>query len=172
MFKQSMIRLLGLPLMLSLQPVFEPPVRAKPPVSQQDKTQQNLNCQAQRRLLSEAGDRLLYPSESDYPFHYFFNRRISSLPSPQEFTKLIKQQEQQVTQVNFDDFFNQSLNNLRSSGGDAATIRRYQSLRQVFKDKFTKLTIYRVGKTQVKIYIVGVNSSCGMAGFKTISIET
>jgi hypothetical protein len=70
---------------------------------------------------------------------------------------IIGQQGQQVTQVNFDEFFNQVIINQRSSGAEAGMIRRYESLRQVFKNQFTNLTVYRVGEIQVQVYITGVN---------------
>ena len=172
MFKSRATAILGLGLIFSLQPVFEFPVSSQPAFSSQVTTKQNLNCQSQKMLLLKASEGLLYPSESDYPFQYFYNNQTASLPSPQQFTKLIGQQGQQVTQVDFDEFFNQLIKNQRALGADAAILKRYQFLRQVFKDRFTTLTVYRVGRIQVQVYITGVNSSCGMAGLKTISIET
>jgi hypothetical protein len=135
-------------------------------------TKQNSTCQSQKTALLKASEGLLYPSESDYSFQYFSNNKTASLPSPQQFTRLIGRQGKQVTQVDFDEFFNQLIKNQRSSGAQAETIRRYQSLRQVFKNQFTRLSVYRVGQIQVQVYITGINSSCGMAGLKTISIET
>lgn len=172
MFQPRTTAIFGVALSFSLQLVLESPVSSHPTLISQAITQRNLTCQSQRSLLLKASDGLLYPSESDYPFQYFSNNQTYSLPSSQQFTRLIGQQGQQVTQVDFDEFFNQLIRNQRSSGADAATIRRYQFLRQVFKNQFTSLTVYRVGQIEVQVYITGVNSSCGMAGLKTISIET
>jgi hypothetical protein len=172
MFNPRTTAFFGLALIFSLQPVIELPVSSQTAFGLQVTTKQNSTCQSQTRLLLKASEGLLYPSESDYPFQDFYNSQTYSLPSPQQFASLIEQQGQQVTQVNFDEFFNQLIRNQRSSGTDAATLRRYQFLRQAFKTRFTSLSVYRVGQIQVQVYIIGVNSSCGMAGLKTISIET
>ena len=172
MFKTGAKALLRLALIFSFQQIFELPVKSQPALETLAQTNQNLTCLSQRTLLLNASKGLLYPSESDYPFQYFYNSQAFSLSSAQEFTRLIGKQGQPVTQVDFDQFFNQLLDNLRSSGAEAETLKRYQSLREVFKTKFTTLTVYRVGQIQVQVYIIGVNSACGIAGLKIISIET
>lgn len=172
MFTTRAKAIFSLALILSLQKTLELPVMSQTALNIPDKTNQNLDCQSQHRLFLKASKGLLYPSESDYPFEYFHNSQTYSLPAAQKFTQLIGKPEQPATQVDFDEFFNQLIRNLRSSGTETETIKRYQSLRQVFRNKFTNLTVYRVGKIQVQVYIVGVNSGCGMAGLKTISIET
>lgn len=133
---------------------------------------QGASCNSQQRLLLRTSQGLLYPSESDYPFEYFSSGQQTSLPSSQKFLQLIGQQGQPITQVNFNQFF-----------GHLTTIQpwmdeqqrkdalRYRLLKRTFEQTFTNLTVYRVGRTQIKIYITGINS-CGMSGLKTISIET
>lgn len=172
MLTSRITAIFGFSLIFSFQPVVESPVQAQPTSSLQVATRQNSTCQSQKMLLLKATEGLLYSSESDYPFEFFSNSQTSFLPSPQQFTSLIGQSGQQVTQVSFDEFFNQLLRNLRFSGAEASTLKRYQVLRQLFKNQFTNLTVYRVGKIDVQVYITGVNSSCGMVGLKTISIET
>ncbi len=172
MFQSQVTAILGLSLIFNLQPIFELRVRSQPLANLEVTARQNSTCQSQRMRLLKASDGLFYSSESDYPFEYFSNYQTSSLPSPQQFTSLIGQSGQQVTQVDFDDFFNQLIRNLHSSGAEASTLRRYQVLRQVLKNQFTNLRVYRVGKIEVQVYIAGVNSACGMGGLKTISIET
>lgn len=172
MSKTKVMAILRLALIFSLQPIFDLPVKSQPVFKTPIQIKQNLNCPSQRRLLLQASNGLLYPSESDYPFEYFHNSQVFSLPSAQQFIRLIGQQRQPVTQVNFDDFLDKLIRNMRNSGTESETIKRYQLLRKDFRNRFTNLTVYRVGKIQVQIYIVGVNSTCGMAGLKTISIET
>lgn len=172
MLKVKAMAILRLALILSLSPNFALPVSSQVAFKTTNITKQNFNCPSQRRLLLKDSNGLLYPSESDYPFEYFHNGQVFSLPSAQQFIRLIGQQTQPVTQVGFDEFFNKLIGNLRTSGAEKETIRRYQLLRKAFKNKFTNLTVYRVGQIQVQVYIVGVNSTCGMAGLKTISIET
>jgi hypothetical protein len=171
MLKARATTIIGLAITFGLQTSFGSPVSSQTSFTSPITTKQNQTCQSQRMLFLKASDGLLYPSESDSPFQYFSNHPTQSLPSPKQLASLIGQPGEKATQVNFDEFFNQVISNLHSSGAGAETIRRYQFLRQALKNRFTTLTVYRVGQIQVQIYITGVNS-CGMAGLKTISIET
>ncbi len=53
--------------------------------------QNDARCDAQIKLLFKASEGLLYTSESDYPFSYFFFSNTSKLPTPQQFLQLINQ---------------------------------------------------------------------------------
>ncbi len=168
-FKETAI--LSLALTCSLQLSFEASVSSQSSQGSPAKLVQNLSCQSQQKQLLSASEGLLYPSESNYAFEYFSHAQADSLATPKEFSTLVGKPGKQVTQVEFDEFFNQLITNLRSSKAEADTIERYESLRQVLKKEFKTLTVYRVGQIQVQVYITGVNS-CGLAGLKTISIET
>lgn len=168
-FKETAI--LSLALTFSLQLSFEASVRSQSSQDSPAKLVQNLSCQSQQRQLLNASEGLLYPSESNYAFEYFSHTQADSLATPKQFSTLVGKPRNPVTQVDFDEFFNQLITNLHSSGAEEDTIRRYESLRQVLKNEFKTLTVYRVGQIQVQVYITGVNA-CGLAGLKTISIET
>lgn len=171
MLKFKETAMLSLALTFSLQLSFEASVNSQSSHSSPVKLLQDASCQSQERQLLKASEGLLYPSESNYSFEYFSNTQTYSLATPKQFSTLVGKPEKQVTQIDFDEFFNQLITNLRSSGAEADTIERYESLRQVLKNEFKTLTVYRVDKIQVQVYITGVNS-CGIAGLKTISIET
>jgi hypothetical protein len=163
--------MLTLALTCSLQLNFEASVSSQSSHNSPVNVLQNKSCQSQEKQFLKATEGLLYPSESNYAFQYFSKAQTYSLATPKQFNTLIGQAEKQITQIDFDEFFNQLISNLRSSGAEPDTIRRYESLRQVLKNEFKTLTVYRIGKIQVQVYITGVNS-CGLAGLKTISIET
>jgi hypothetical protein len=171
MLKVKETAMLSLALTFSLQLSFEASVSSQSSLSSPVEPLQKSSCQSQEGQLLKASEGLLYPSESNYAFQYFSNHQTLSVSTPKQFTTLIDQPEKPTTQVDFDEFFNQLITNLQSSGVEADTIRRYESLRQDFKNKFKNLTVYRVGQVQVQVYITGTNS-CGLAGLKTISIET
>jgi hypothetical protein len=171
MLKFKETAMLSLALTFSLQVSFEASVSSQSSQGSPAKLVQNSSCQSQQRQLLNASEGLLYPSESNYAFQYFSNSQAYSLTTAKQFSTLVQKPGKQVTQVEFDEFFNQLMTNLRSSGAEENTIKRYESLRQVLKSKFKTLTVYRVGQIQVQVYITGVNS-CGLAGLKTISIET
>lgn len=137
------------------------------PISQND-----ARCDAQMKLLLKASEGLLYTSESDYPFTYFFFSNTSKLPTPKQFLQLINQTGQPIEQVKFDDLFNR-LTKIESDMDEQQikAAKRYRVLEKVFKATFSDLTIYRVGTIQVQVYITGVNA-CGLSGLQTISIET
>lgn len=156
-------------LLFGQQYVFTPVAFSQQPnpISQND-----ARCDAQMKLLLKASEGLLYTSESDYPFSYFSFSNTSKLPTPQQFLQLLKQTEQPIEQVRFDDLFNR-LTRIEP-GMDKQQIKaakRYRVLEKIFKSTFTDLTVYRVGTIQIGVYITGV-SDCGIGGLQAISIET
>lgn len=133
---------------------------------------EQLSCPEQQRLLLNATEGILYPSESDYPFSYFLFPQVSSLPSPQSFAALTGQRSQIVTQVNFDEFFRQRTRFYPGmSQQQILTARRFRVLEATLRSNYRQLTVYRVGQIQINVYIAGVNG-CGLTGLQTVSIET
>ncbi|MBW4622381.1 MAG: nuclease A inhibitor family protein [Cyanosarcina radialis HA8281-LM2] len=108
---------------------------------------EKLSCPEQQRLLLNATEGMLYPSESDYPFSYFLFPQLSSLPSPQSFAALTGQSQQSVTQVNFDDFFRQKTRFYPGmSQQQILTARRFRVLEATLRSNYRHLTVYRVGQ--------------------------
>jgi len=52
------------------------------------------------------------------------------------------------------------------------TVQRFQNLVSVLKQNLSQLQVYRVGSTDIDVYIVGVARSGELAGLSTKLVET
>ncbi|MEP7080127.1 MAG: nuclease A inhibitor family protein [Ginsengibacter sp.] len=118
-------------------------------------------------------DKLLYSSESDYPFEFVdVNNK-----NQQDFIQTIKAlypADAPSSTMTGSDFFNRTIHNLEMSGDDVmiAVAGRYKKLQSFLASNAQDVSIWRFGKTEVGIYIVIQTHDAGFAVLKTTSIET
>lgn len=135
-------------------------------------TQSKPKCKTDKESLLNASKNLLFPSESDYPFTYFFFPSASRLPSASAFAKLIGKPKEPVdTTKTFSSLFDRLTMADPHDPVSVQNAKRFEALESIFRSIYTKLAVYRVGSIQVQVYIAGVNA-CGMSGLQTVSIET
>ena len=104
--------------------------------------------------LAEASAGLLYMSESDYPFELVrweggketpeFIRGITNAPANEP-----------IEQVDLDTF-----------------LRRHGKLAQLLKDNLANLKVYKVGRINMPVYIVGLSQEGNLLGLSTRVVET
>lgn len=123
--------------------------------------QQSPKPSADLETLEEATAGLMYPSESEAPFDVF--RWNASGPDllkdVQAHAKKGLIQEQLV-----DDFFEQ----LR----DSDDAQRFAELRRAMESVVTGLKVYRSGRIEVDVFIIGKSHSGDWIGLHTVSVET
>ena len=115
---------------------------------------------------------LLWMSEADYPFEVFIwdEETITpeqlklktghSLDCPVEATEIDKFFKRAVKE---EDWHNEE---------EAAEVKRYQELLTALKQNLKDIRVYRLGKVEVDIYIIGVTASGHLAGISTKAVET
>lgn len=124
-------------------------------------------------LLTESVDGLLFTSESDFPFQVL-SFGTHGKPTISEFRALIHPPAgTSITQRSYDALFDRLTTVFDPADPfSVEAARKYQALREVLEANLTDLTVFRVGKISIDIYVVGV-SSCGeLVALKTTSIET
>lgn len=104
-------------------------------------------------ILRQASAGLLYPSESDRPFEAIRIGRVDEIIKGRAFVE-----------QSLDEFFVELL-----TTDDAD---RYRALKQTLQQLLVKIRVYRVGATEVDVYILGQTSRGELAGLHTVSIET
>ncbi|ORX90324.1 hypothetical protein K493DRAFT_340089 [Basidiobolus meristosporus CBS 931.73] len=126
-----------------------------------------------RTDLLDATEDLLYISEADYPFTFFFipsskisEKRLSTtkLPSVEEFSQLIKLDAPVAeTQTSFGAFFDA----LEDSS-------KFSNLKKVFDQYFqsSDLAIYRLGQIEISVWLTGLIEDVGLIGVSTLSVES
>ncbi len=55
---------------------------------------------------------------------------------------------------------------------ERATVKSYQALVNTLHRCLSDIQVYRIGKTEVDIYIIGTTSSGNLAGLSTKAVET
>jgi hypothetical protein len=72
-----------------------------------------------------------------------------------------------------DEFFSR-LTRIRDwhSKAETKNVRRFEKLQKLLEDNLDDLTVLRIGRIQIDIYVVGTDRSGNMAGIKTKAVET
>ncbi|CAG8439568.1 7898_t:CDS:1 [Acaulospora colombiana] len=142
-----------------------------------------------RSNLIEASSQLLYVSEGEEPYEFIFipNEEINSLPDTgSEFASLIQQdnfnimtEDEKITEhenrvLTFQEFFEPLTGtNIEDPYGQRDGYKELQKIAEaVFRGK-ENVKIYKIGgHRRVGVYIVGLVKGVGIAGLKTLSIES
>lgn len=128
-----------------------------------------------RRRLEGAAAGLLYMSESDYPFTYYFRpARIDGELRLAEFRALegISDAEP-VEQITLDAFFARHIENVDPF--DAVAVGRvpeYEHLKRTLEQELDRPRVFRVGTIAVHCYVVGTDRDGNVVGLTTTAIET
>lgn len=120
--------------------------------------------------LKQATEGLTYQSESDYPVKPFFtkgNGRKSLKASD------IFKNKKPVKQIDIDEFFNNVTREENWYGPDELnTTKRFQDLVKTLKENLTDIKVYKAGKVEMDVYVVGRTADGDFAGVSTKVVET
>jgi Nuclease A inhibitor-like protein len=123
-------------------------------------------------ILEQASEGLLYISESDYPFEVISWQTIPLTPE-QILAQTGHPKNTPVQTVDFDKFFAQATQEKDWYGPEEkATVAKYLQLVETLKGSLKEIQIYRVGETELDVYIVGKTSTGSLAGLSTKVVET
>jgi Nuclease A inhibitor-like protein len=128
-----------------------------------------------RRRLEGATEGLVYSSESDRPFEFFFLPGAGDEPPGAEaFARLVgAQAETQVEERDLDRFFARHAETSDPYDVQAQLIRpRYEALRETLRTALRGAIVYRLGKIEVQCYVVGGDGRGNLAGVRTVAVET
>ncbi|MGD1699307.1 nuclease A inhibitor family protein [Dapis sp. BLCC M229] len=126
-------------------------------------------------LLHETAKGLLWMSESDYPLEaltWQFGQKI--LLDNEVVLKITKHSlDTPIKVIEFDSFFQGVVTHKDwHNSEEADTVKRYQEIVRLMKQYLSDLKVYKVGKIEIDVYIVGKTNTGDYAGLATISIET
>jgi hypothetical protein len=123
--------------------------------------------------LQEAVGGLLYQSESDEPFAVFVWPDCPRPLRPEDVLSLTGEPpETPVAQQAVEQFFSSATQEQSWYGDEErATARRYRDLLALLRQHLPDVQVFRVGKVEVTIYIVGhADDQC--VGLRTMVVET
>jgi Nuclease A inhibitor-like protein len=117
-------------------------------------------------LLSEAVDGLLYMSESDYPFAVFLWHLPEPLTAQAVLAKAKLKKNTPVSVIPWEQFIEPLVNPAQP------TAERYKCLKALLTEHLESLQVFRLGRVEINIYIVGKTVNGSQVGLSTKSIET
>lgn len=112
--------------------------------------------------LTKAMADLLYPSESDFPFDLVEGDTPGE--SPREFVARVSEADLPIEELAPGTFFDPLL----ESDDDG----RFAILRTTLEAHLAQFRVYRVGRTEIDIYLLGKTKDGAVAGLHTRSVET
>lgn len=123
--------------------------------------------------LKKATVGLYVMSESDYPFEVIRWEETIKL-SPQYLRTLHGEPEETLVTVESLNDFAGFVMSVVSGKGDAgpASISRSQYLMRVLRENLTDVKVYRVGKVNIPVYVVGRSAAGTWLGLRTRVVET
>jgi hypothetical protein len=123
--------------------------------------------------LKQLTDGLFYMSESDYPFEIIYREGTAEI-SPQYLRELSGEANDAPVEVrSVDDFLRGVGSGLMWQGGQQVAVARdYQALLKYLKENLDKLKVYRVGRINIPVYIIGRTGSGNWVGLSTRVVET
>jgi hypothetical protein len=131
---------------------------------------------ALRDELERASSDLVYSSESDRPFEFFSvsHPGRNSAPHPADFLRLIGAPADSRVEVrSLRDFFSRHTSTSDPYDTQAQKVRpRYEDLASLLERRLRDVKVYRVGRTEIECYLVGLDDHGNLAGLKTIAVET
>jgi hypothetical protein len=125
--------------------------------------------------LEHAARGLLYLSESDFPFTYYFHAGPAPTPlTIDAFRATVGiPADSLIEERTLDEFFARHIELVDPADSAAvALVPRYIFLRETIRNAVRQPRVFRVGRIAIKCYIVGTDQSANIVGLTTIAIET
>jgi len=122
--------------------------------------------------LRKASEGLLWVSEANYPFEVFhWDTDTQNLVLVLEHAGYAP--DTLVETVGLDEFFASAIEEQDWHNEDESQqVKRYQNLVTTLIQNLNSIEVYRIGTTEIDIYIVGQTALGTLAGLKTTVVET
>jgi prolyl-tRNA synthetase len=125
------------------------------------------------KLIKEATKGLYYMSETDEEVEAFFGGKIENF-TKEAFLKIIgRDATEPIEERDFEQFF-ERLIKIQDWYGEQEieTAKRYKQLQKILKENLRDLKVYRIGRIEIDIYVIGIDSQNNLMGIKTKAVET
>ncbi len=123
--------------------------------------------------ISRICEGLMYLSETDAEFTVFNANKVESTSKETFLSQTNGSPNVAFEEQSFDEFFLR-LTTVKDWFGSAEKLqaKRFAELQELFKLNLKDLRIFRLGKIQIDIYIVGIDAENNLIGLKTNAVET
>lgn len=132
---------------------------------------------ALRTRLERAAEGLVYSSESDRPFEFVrfpgANVPIADL-TPDAIAGITDSLGANVTEISLDELLARHIERVDMQDAEGRRlIPRYEALRDVLRQSFGTVRVFRLGTIEVRCLMLGNDPETGeLAGLETVAVET
>ena len=136
---------------------------------------QNTNSSSDNlaKMISNAVRGLSYMSETDAEITLFRGKTSTEITKNEILAQSGSEPDAPVEEKDFASFFKR-LTEIQDWYGDEEkeTVRKFSQLQAVLENNLRDLTVFRIGKVELKIYVVGLDEENTLLGIKTEAVET
>lgn len=123
--------------------------------------------------LSEASEGLIYISETDAEITPFEGGPAGEVTAGSLLAQIGAPADSGVEERGFEEIFGRLTRVYEGAGEEqAATAGRFGALKQVMEQNLRDLKVFKVGRIQVDVYMVGIDADGNLSGVKTKAVET
>jgi hypothetical protein len=116
---------------------------------------------------------LLFMSESDYPFEVVRLDSVDEITEPYLRALTKENADAPVEVKSLEDFFGRAASEADWKGAaELETAKSYQALMRVLKEDLEDVRVYKVGKINIPVYIIGRSPGGNWLGLSTRVVET
>ncbi len=134
---------------------------------------ENSTSEQLARLIKEAAEGLSYISETDAPISAFVGKPAEALTKDEVLNQTKNSATSQIEEKDVGGFFSR-LTEMQDWFGDEekANAEKFAALQKILVNNLRDLNVFRIGKTQIKIYVLGLDENNMLLGIKTEAVET
>jgi hypothetical protein len=123
--------------------------------------------------LERAVDGLLVMSETDAPLHPFLWPQPLPFTPEAVLTAAGLPPETSVEEIRLERFFAPRITERAGmDAADKATIARFRALQRLLTERLRDVRVYRIGRIDIQVWIVGQTEEGRIAGLTTLVVET
>jgi hypothetical protein len=121
----------------------------------------------------KAAEGLYYISETDAEFFPFTGTKTDAVTGENLLSQTANKPDAPVEERDFTDFFTR-LTKIQDWFGDEEkqTAAKFARLKELLESNLKNLKVFKVGRIEIDVYIVGLDSESRLTGVKTKAVET
>ena len=145
----------------------------EPPKEIQTEKPVNASSDNLAEQIKEASDGLSYSSEIDAGISVFIGKQAASVNKETLLVQIKGAADLPIKEIDFAGFFVR-LTEIQDWFGDeeTKTANKFVRLKEILERNLRDLKVFKVGKTQLDVYVVGLEAENVLMGVKTEAVET
>ena len=116
---------------------------------------------------------LYYISESEAEFSVFIGEKVESVSKEELLRQTKNSSDAKIEERNFAEFFDRLIK-IQDwfEKEEIEDARKFSELEKLLRENLTDKKVFKIGKVQLEIYIVGLDAESNLSGVKTEAVET